>query len=264
MAVKTDRLSRLESITGILLAWYADNKRPLPWRDPIDPYHTWISEIMLQQTRIDVVIDYYHRFLEQFPDIPTLASASEDALLKAWEGLGYYNRVRNIGKAARMIMEEYGGQFPGTKAELMTLPGIGEYTAAAISSIVFGRGSSMMRGMSCFLLREKMSHLCWLRSFPPNAPETLIRLSWNLARLFVFQSQALTAPAVRAGLIVWPLRRELSQICQYARTACPKRQSISLFLSSNHLTGPSLSEKGPSRGFSQGCLSFPTLKVISH
>ena len=146
MAVKTDRLSRLESITGILLAWYADNKRPLPWRDPIDPYHTWISEIMLQQTRIDVVIDYYHRFLEQFPDIPTLASASEDALLKAWEGLGYYNRVRNIGKAARMIMEEYGGQFPGTKAELMTLPGIGEYTAAAISSIVFGEAAPSVDG----------------------------------------------------------------------------------------------------------------------
>ena len=240
MAVKTDRLSRLESITGILLAWYADNKRPLPWRDPIDPYHTWISEIMLQQTRIDVVIDYYHRFLEQFPDIPTLASASEDALLKAWEGLGYYNRVRNIGKAARMI----------------TL----RWTAMCC---VLRRGSSMMRGMSCFLLREKMSHLCWLRSFPPNAPETLIRLSWNLARLFVFQSQALTAPAARADLSVWPLRRELSQTCLCARTACPKRQSISLFLSSNHLTGPSLSEKGPSRVFSQGCLNFPTLKVIS-
>ncbi len=134
----TDDINRLNAASDALLSWYAVHKRALPWRDPIDPYHTWISEIMLQQTRIDVVIGYYHRFLTLFPNIKALADAPEDALLKAWEGLGYYSRVRNIAKAARMITDDYAGLFPRTKKELMKLPGIGDYTAAAIASIVFG------------------------------------------------------------------------------------------------------------------------------
>ena len=137
---------RLRAASADLIAWFRANKRPLPWRDPVDPYHTWISEIMLQQTRIDVVIDYYHRFLIQFPDIRTLSEASEDSLLKMWEGLGYYNRVRNIGRAAGIIMEEYGGQFPRTKKELAKLPGIGDYTAAAIASIDFGEPAPAVDG----------------------------------------------------------------------------------------------------------------------
>lgn len=121
-----------------LIAWYRANRRPLPWRQEPTPYHVWISEIMLQQTRVEAVKGYYARFLERLPDIRSLAEADEDVCLKLWEGLGYYSRARNLQKAARQIMTEYGGNMPGSSAELIRLPGIGPYTAAAIASIAFG------------------------------------------------------------------------------------------------------------------------------
>ncbi len=120
-----------------ILNWYSKNKRDLPWRFDKNPYHVWISEIMLQQTRIDAVIGYYERFISQLPDIPSLANVSDDKLLKLWEGLGYYNRAKNLKKAAIMIVLEYQGIFPCTYDCIIRLPGIGEYTASAISSICF-------------------------------------------------------------------------------------------------------------------------------
>ena len=120
-----------------LLAWYDKEKRDLPWRHSNNPYHIWVSEIMLQQTRVDTVIPYYLRFLETFQTIESLANAPEESLLKVWEGLGYYSRIRNMQKAARQIMEEYGGEFPSTMEEIQTLKGIGPYTAGAIASIAF-------------------------------------------------------------------------------------------------------------------------------
>ena len=121
-----------------LLAWYDANKRDLPWRRTQDPYKIWISEIMLQQTRVDTVIPYYERFLDWFPTIEDLANAPEEKLLKAWEGLGYYSRVRNMQKAAQQIMEDHGGVFPATYEAISKLKGIGPYTAGAIASIAFG------------------------------------------------------------------------------------------------------------------------------
>lgn len=121
-----------------LLDWYDENKRDLPWRKTQDPYAIWVSEIMLQQTRVDTVIPYYERFLEWFPTIEHLANASEQKLLKAWEGLGYYSRVRNMQQAARQMMELYNGTFPNTYNEISRLKGIGPYTSGAISSIAFG------------------------------------------------------------------------------------------------------------------------------
>ena len=120
-----------------LLAWYDKEKRDLPRRHTNNPYHIWVSEIMLQQTRVDTVIPYYYRFLETFPTIESLANAQEEELLKVWEGLGYYSRVRNMQKAAKQIMEQYGGEFPSTIEEIQTLKGIGPYTAGAIASIAF-------------------------------------------------------------------------------------------------------------------------------
>lgn len=128
----------MQDMVDKLLNWYRDNKRELPWRFDKDPYHVWISEIMLQQTRIEAVLSYYKRFMAQLPTISSLAKVDEDKLLKLWEGLGYYNRARNLKKAAVIIMEEYGGVFPTTYSEIIKLPGIGEYTASAISSICFG------------------------------------------------------------------------------------------------------------------------------
>lgn len=120
------------------LNWYEENRRNLPWRENHDPYRIWISEIMLQQTRVVTVIDYFYRFMAAFPDIATLAGAPEEQLLKMWEGLGYYSRVRNIQAAAKEIVEKYNGQMPTTLPEIASLKGIGPYTAGAIASIAFG------------------------------------------------------------------------------------------------------------------------------
>ena len=120
-----------------LLAWYDENKRDLPWRRSKNPYHIWVSEIMLQQTRVDTVIPYYERFLDWFPTVESLANAPEERLLKAWEGLGYYSRVRNMQTAARQIMSDFQGEFPSTYEGISSLKGIGPYTAGAISSIAF-------------------------------------------------------------------------------------------------------------------------------
>ena len=129
---------KIASFREKLLAWYDANKRDLPWRRTQDPYKIWISEIMLQQTRVDTVIPYYERFLDWFPTIADLAQAPEEKLLKAWEGLGYYSRVRNMQKAAQQIMEDHGGVFPSSYEIISKLKGIGPYTAGAIASIAFG------------------------------------------------------------------------------------------------------------------------------
>lgn len=121
-----------------LLQWYQKEHRDLEWRKTKNPYHIWISEIMLQQTRVEAVKGYYARFLKEIPDIETLAVIPEERLLKLWEGLGYYNRARNLKKAAICVMEQFDGVFPETYEEVLSLPGIGEYTAGAICSICFG------------------------------------------------------------------------------------------------------------------------------
>ena len=128
----------MENISPLLLAWFAKNQRILPFRTDPSPYHVWLSEIMLQQTRVSAALPYYERFLRELPDIPALAACDEERLHKLWEGLGYYSRVRNLQKAARIVCERYGGQLPADLDALRSLPGIGDYTAGAIASISFG------------------------------------------------------------------------------------------------------------------------------
>lgn len=140
------RKDKLLLIPKPLLKWYDTNKRTLPWREVPTPYHVWVSEIMLQQTRVEAVKPYYHRFMESLPDIVSLAEAKEEVLLKLWEGLGYYNRVRNMQMAAKQVMEQYGGNMPGEYEELLKLKGIGSYTAGAIASIAFGQKVSAVDG----------------------------------------------------------------------------------------------------------------------
>ncbi len=127
----------LSLLPGLLLPWYAKNKRDLPWRQDREPYHIWLSEIMLQQTRVEAVKGYYARFLQQLPTVEALASCDDGLLHKLWEGLGYYSRVRNLKKAAQIILQQYGGTFPETHSQLLSLPGVGDYTAGAIASIAF-------------------------------------------------------------------------------------------------------------------------------
>jgi len=129
-----------------LLAWYRRRGRALPWRETNDPYRIWVSEIMLQQTRVDTVIPYYERFLKQFPDVLTLARAPLQDVLKAWENLGYYSRARHLHKSAKLIAGRFGGRIPDTLEDILTLPGIGTYTAGAILSIAYGRAVPAVDG----------------------------------------------------------------------------------------------------------------------
>ena len=127
-----------ENAIDALLSWYRENKRDLPWRHTCDPYHIWLSEIMLQQTRVEAVKPYYARFLERCPTVESLAELPHDDLMKLWEGLGYYSRARNLQKAAKTVVEQYGGKMPASYEKLRGLCGIGDYTAGAIASIAFG------------------------------------------------------------------------------------------------------------------------------
>lgn len=135
-----------KQLPNALLPWYKQNARQLPWRQDTEPYHIWLSEIMLQQTRVEAVRKYYLRFLEQLPGIQTLAEAPESQLFKLWEGLGYYNRARNLQKAARMIETQYSGNFPNQYKDIRALPGIGPYTAGAIASICFNQPHAAVDG----------------------------------------------------------------------------------------------------------------------
>ena len=135
-----------QQITKPLLSWYEKSKRSLPWRDEPTPYRVWVSEIMLQQTRVEAVKEYYLRFMRELPTVQDLAECEEEKLLKLWEGLGYYSRARNLQKAAKTILSLYGGEFPADVATLSTLSGIGSYTAGAISSIAFGKRAAAVDG----------------------------------------------------------------------------------------------------------------------
>ncbi len=131
--------SRLENLPEPLLIWFGEHARVLPWRERPLPYYVWVSEIMLQQTRVEAVKPFFARFTQALPDVASLAVCQEERLLKLWEGLGYYNRVRNMQKAAQLVMENYGGELPASYSALLGLPGIGSYTAGAIASIAYGK-----------------------------------------------------------------------------------------------------------------------------
>jgi A/G-specific adenine glycosylase len=154
-----------------LLAWYDTHARDLPWRQSADPYRIWISEIMLQQTRVAAVLDYYARFLTLFPSLAALARADEPAVLAAWSGLGYYRRAKLMHKAARLVLSDYHGVLPGNAGELRKLPGIGEYTSSAIASIAFGEPVAVVDGNVERVL---------LRVFPDGEkpPAAAARIKW--------------------------------------------------------------------------------------
>ena len=140
------RASDLGAFRGALLAWYRKNRRDVPWRATRDPYRIWLSEIMLQQTRVAAVVEYYKRFLKRFPTVEKLAAAREASVLAQWSGLGYYRRARNLHAAAKVVVREHGGEFLGKADDLRGLPGIGRYTAAAIASIAFGEPVAVVDG----------------------------------------------------------------------------------------------------------------------
>ncbi len=140
------KIEQLKNIVVPLLDWYHNNSRKLPWRESKDPYRIWVSEIMLQQTRVEAVLSYYERFMEHFPTVESLAACDDEVLFKLWEGLGYYTRVRNLKKAAQIICTHFQGQFPRQFDQILALPGIGAYTAGAIASIAFEQAKAAVDG----------------------------------------------------------------------------------------------------------------------
>ena len=166
-------LLKRDDCAPTLLKWYDENVRAFPWRQTNDPYKIWISEIMLQQTQVQTVIPYYNRWIDKFPDIESVANTNMDSLLKMWEGLGYYARVRNFNLACRIIMRKYSGQIPNSTQLLLELPGIGPYIAGAMMSIAFNRpvpaiDSNAFRASD----RRKCKKVFVLRLFGTQCPET--------------------------------------------------------------------------------------------
>lgn len=202
-----------------LLGWYERNKRDLPWRRDREPYHVWLSEIMLQQTRVEAVKGYYARFLAELPDIPSLAACDPDRLHKLWEGLGYYSRVRNLQKAAQQIVSDYGGAFPTDYDKIRAMPGIGDYTAGAICSICFGQPTpavdgNVLRVVSRLTADErpvtqpavKKDYTAALAEiYPAGSVPRRRRPSWSLARRSARRTArriaifARSRPSVKAG-----------------------------------------------------------------
>jgi len=197
-----------ETFTRELLGWYAHNARDFPWRGQTDPYAIWISEIMLQQTRVETVIPYYERWMERFPSVEALASASQQEVLSLWEGLGYYSRARNLLRAARMIVQDYGGRLPSSAAELQRLPGIGRYSAGAIASLAFGQDEPTVDGN----IRRVLARLFDI-SLPARSPAGERRV-WELA--------ASHLPAGQAGNYNQALMGLGATICTPRAPKCPQ------------------------------------------
>lgn len=203
------------ALPGALLPWYSENRRDLPWREDREPYHIWVSEIMLQQTRVEAVRGYYARFLENLPTVQDLADCDDDRLRKLWEGLGYYSRVRNLKKAAQVIMSQYGGSFPRTHAELLSLPGIGDYTAGAIGSIAFNLPTPAVDGnvlRVCSRLTDDPS--------PIDLPQTKQKVRTALAAIYPAEAGEFTQALMELGAtLCGPNRKPDCESCP-CRSVC--------------------------------------------
>ena len=195
-----ERLSRLPQA---VLGWYEENKRELPWRKTRDPYKIWVSEIMLQQTRVEAVKGYYSRFLEALPTVQALAACGDDALHKLWEGLGYYSRVRNMKKCAQAVCETYGGQFPRDPKAILALPGIGPYTAGAVCSIAFDLPTPAVDGNVLRLVSRLRDD-----SRPIDSPKVKEEVTEDLAEIYPVEAGTFTQALMELGATLCGPNRE--------------------------------------------------------
>ena len=176
MPLGSMKTTEVRAITRALLAWFSKSKRNLPWRQQRNPYRVWVSEVMLQQTQVVTVIPYYERWMKRYPTVAALAQAREADVLKAWEGLGYYSRARNLMRGANYVLTAHDGQFPESVEALMRIPGVGRYTAGAIASIAFGQPEPVLDGN----VMRVLCRVCDLEGDPRKAP--LHEHLWELAR----------------------------------------------------------------------------------
>ncbi|MDR0851683.1 MAG: A/G-specific adenine glycosylase [Clostridiales Family XIII bacterium] len=225
-----------------LLSWYAAHARDLPWRRDRDPYHVWISEIMLQQTRVDTVIPYYERFLIALPTMQALAAADEDELLKLWEGLGYYSRARNLQKAAKMIMDVFDGDFPPAYDEMRRLPGIGSYTSGAIASICFDLPTPAVDGNVLRVLSRLLA-----TAGNVDAPETKKQINDMLADVYI----SLPSQSNLRGAFTQALMELGAMICipngEPSCGVCPVKDFCAAFQSDAVMQYPVRAEKKAKR-----------------
>ncbi len=214
-------------IQQALLRWLRANARDLPWRRTNDPYAVWVSEIMLQQTQVATVINYFNRFMKRFPTAEKLARAKQDTVLKLWEGLGYYSRGRNLHKAAKIIVKDYGGQLPDTVEELQKIPGIGRYTAGAIASIAFNKPAPILDG-------NVIRVLCRVFRIKDNPKDTATKKQlWELAEQLVHTKQPgdFSEAMMELGATVCTPQKPLCQ-------SCPLQKSCAAFKHSEQETLP--------------------------
>ena len=271
----TKKQDILQESVEPLIVWYRQNKRQLPWREQTDAYRIWVSEIRLQQTRVEAVKSYYVRFLKELPNVQALAEADEDKLLKLWEGLGYYNRVRNMQKAARQVMEIHQGIFPQTYEEIRSLTGIGNYTAGAVSSFAFGIPKPAVDGN---VLRVVSRLLC----SEEDILKASVRSKWEQEIEKVIPKDAASdfnQGLIELGAIVCvpngaPKCEEcpLSALCQAKAKGCQERLPVKkkakerrieertvFIFKDNHMVAI---RKRPSKGLLAGLYEFPN--VVGH
>ena len=222
-----------EKLPGAVLPWYAANQRALPWRKDREPYHIHLSEIMLQQTRVEAVKNYYTRFLQALPTVEDLANAPDEMLQKLWEGLGYYSRVRNLKKAARVIVDVYGGQYPQKYEEVLALPGVGPYTAGAICSIAFGERTPAVDGNVLRLITRLTDD-----DTPVDDPAFVRKVRQELAQVYPTDAGSFTQGLMELGATICGPNRVPD--CQ----ECPCKEFC---LGYRRGTAPQLPKKAPKR-----------------
>jgi len=256
-----------------LLAWFRRNARNLPWRRTRDPYRIWVSEILLQQTRIEAVIPYYNRFIETFPTVAALAAAGQDEVLKAWEGLGYYSRARHLHAAARILVDECGGRFPKTSEGWRKLPGVGPYTAAAVASIAFGEPAPALDGnvqrvlARLFAVTSRIDksatrrHLRWLAEalISPKAPGDFNQAMMDLgASICTPKRPRCRECPVRRYCRAYATGRQEDLPVRRAGKAIPHHEIVAAVIRKN---GRFLLGKRPEGGMLAGLWEFPGGKV---
>lgn len=267
------RKAGLSAIAEPLLKWYDTHRRILPWREDPTPYHVWVSEIMLQQTRVEAVKPYYERFMSELPDVESLAGVSQERLLKLWEGLGYYSRARNLQTAARQIVEEYGGELPDTREKLLQLKGIGSYTAGAIASIAYGKREPAVDGnVLRVLARLRMDGDEITDSRVKQRVESQLREAMSESRPGDFNQAMMEIGAMVCLPHGQPHCQQcpLKELCQaherhceveYPRKAAKKKRSIEkrtvLLIQDDSRV---VLRRRPSRGLLAGMYEFPALE----
>ena len=261
----------MQRVIPKLLTWYRENYRQLPWRETQNPYHIWVSEIILQQTRVDQGLSYYVRFLDKFPEIHDLAHAEEAEILKVWQGLGYYARARNMQKAAKMILSQFNGEFPSNYTEILQLPGVGSYTAAAIASFAYkipvaAIDGNVKRVISRFLgIQTPIDKMAFLKETQHYLNEQIPRIDPDIFNQAMIELGALVCTPTQPKCMACPLLDECFAARESKQNSYPvvaKKQKATDWEINYALiekNGEILLHKRESKGIWGGLHEFPQL-----